>query len=678
MLGSPLLAGGWLGGCRGALTLTSRAAGGTRCSAEERARGRVIVLGIDGLDYEIVRQLLAAGRLPHLAGLAGRGTFQPLQTSMPPLSPVAWTNFITGMNPGGHGVFDFFRRDPAAVKEGFLPEDAVTDVAVASWLHEPVAIPGTSYIVPPSRQATLVRHGPALWQLIEAAGYQTTIYKMPANFPVAPSAGRTLSGMGTPDIEGSYGTFTYLSDDPADWNKSVSGGRIMGVVVRDGDVRAFDASGQESSPWLTGPANPFRPVTAEPGGTAAMVPFEVRVDPAEHSALIAVQGEEVVLRQGEWSGWLPVRFTLLPAVKSLDGRVRFFLKEAAPHLRLFVAPINLAPGSPGLATADFDRRLEAALGSYYTKGMPEETKALAAGVLSAEEYVVQSKLVLDESLDAIDFIMSEEPCGLVFFYISTVDLNSHMLWKYRDADHPAHDPAAPAELAGDVLDLYARMDEVVGRLELLLQPQDVLYVLSDHGFLPFRREVNLMRWLEQEGYLVYRSAANPAARAYYDGIDWARTRAYGVGFQGLYLNLAGREASGIVAPQEAGALAEEIRAKLLALRDGAEPVLRAVYRAAEIYSGSQVSAAPDLVLGYEHVYGPSDDSVLGSWAAEVLADHLTGFSGHHFVDAALTPGVLFSSRRLDAAGARLEDVTATLLHEFDVPLPAEMTGRPLA
>ena len=67
---------------------------------------RVIVLGIDGMDHRLLSQFIDEGRMPNFAQLAATGDFAPLQTSMPPLSPVAWSNFITGMDPSGQG------RDP--------------------------------------------------------------------------------------------------------------------------------------------------------------------------------------------------------------------------------------------------------------------------------------------------------------------------------------------------------------------------------------------------------------------------------------------------------------------------------------------------------------------------------------------------------------------------------------
>jgi len=212
---------------------------------------------------------------------------------------------------------------------------------------------------------------------------------------------------------------------------------------------------------------------------------------------------------------------------------------------------------------------------------------------------------------------------------------------------------------------------------------DVLYVMSDHGFSPMYREFNLQTWLASEGYLAFKpSAAAKTTRTLAD-VDWPNTRAYGLGFQSLYLNLRGREAAGAVPREEADALAAEIRDKLLALRDHDHSIFHgrrvfdSAYRPAEIYSGARLGEAPDLVIGYARGYGPSDETALGTAGPVVLAPHTGGFSGHHTNDRAAVPGVLFSSRKLVSRSARLEDVTVTLLRDLAAPPAGGMTGKAL-
>jgi len=76
------------------------------CAYGEMQQPRVIVLGFDGLDPVLCRQWMSKGRLPHLSQLARDGDFRELGTSYPAQSPVAWRTFATGVNPGGHGIYD--------------------------------------------------------------------------------------------------------------------------------------------------------------------------------------------------------------------------------------------------------------------------------------------------------------------------------------------------------------------------------------------------------------------------------------------------------------------------------------------------------------------------------------------------------------------------------------------
>lgn len=633
---------------------------------------RVVVLGIDGMDHGLTRELLAAGELPNIARLADRGTFKPLHTTNPPLSPVAWSTFITGMNPGGHGIFDFLRRDPAKVRDGFLPEDAVTAVQTTSR-RDAWNIPATDFVLPASERHVLLRHGVPFWELLEQRGIATVTYRMPASFPAEHERGRVIAGMGVPDVAGTYGSFTYLTTDPDQLPDDVAGGRVLHAVVDRGVVRVHESE-RNILPTLLGPENPFR---ASPSARQTSVDFEVYVDRNNQTGVVVLQGQTIVLDVGQWSHWLDVEFALLPAGASVRGLVRFYLQEASPELRLFATPIHPAPGTRGLASRDFDLKLARALGHFHTKGMPQETGAYTQGILSEDEYIAHSRLMHQEVLDALDLLLTEHERGLLFVYFCTLDLDSHVLWHHHDADHPGHDPDHAHSHERHIVELYKEMDRIVGHTLAALGPRDELYVISDHGFVSLHREFNLTTWLIDEGYLAHRPGIDPVQTSFFGGVDWQRTRAYGVGFNGLYINRQGREAHGPVPAEHADALIDEIRRKLLALEDAGQRVFEQVYRPVDLYTGDHVADAPDLILAYRPPFGPADDSVLGTPSPTIFADRLRGFTGHHTTDASFVPGVLLSTRRFAPATPRLEDVTATILAEFGASAPDQMTGRAL-
>ena len=175
------------------------------CTSRRTTGPRVIVLGFDGLDYDLTRQMVESGRLPGMARLARQGGFAPLGTTIPPQSPVAWSTFITGRDPGGHGIFDFVQRDPKTMQPylSTTRTEAGRTLGLGRW-QLPLS----------SGRVELLRRGKPFWEVLEARGVPTTIIRMPANFPPSGAATRELSGMGTPDLMGTYGTFTFFTSEP--------------------------------------------------------------------------------------------------------------------------------------------------------------------------------------------------------------------------------------------------------------------------------------------------------------------------------------------------------------------------------------------------------------------------------------------------------------------------------
>jgi hypothetical protein len=291
---------------------------------------KVFVLGVDGLDPNLLQAYVDRDLLPNLKGLIERGEFKPLQTSMPPLSPVAWSTFISGMDPGGHGVFDFIHRDPATL----MPTRA------ESGTNDPKMLPlGGCTVMPQpfSGGPENLRHGRAFWQILEDHGIPTTVFRIPANFPPVDSDGKSFSGMGTPDILGTPGTFSFYTDRHVPDSNSFSGGKVYPVQVVDNRVEAR----------LVGPADPFRDQSRRECRRKLGVDFKVYLDPDRPVAKLEVQDEELVLQQGEWSEWIPVEFKALPVFASVSSIGRFYLKQVRPDFELYVTPLQIDPANPG-------------------------------------------------------------------------------------------------------------------------------------------------------------------------------------------------------------------------------------------------------------------------------------------------------------------------------------------
>jgi predicted AlkP superfamily phosphohydrolase/phosphomutase len=162
----------------------------------------------------------------------------------------------------------------------------------------------------------------------------------------------------------------------------------------------------------------------------------------------------------------------------------------------------------------------------------------------------------------------------------------------------------------------------------------------------------------------------------FENVDWSKTQAYAVGLSGLYVNLKGREAHGIVDPSEYDALVGRLEQDLLAMRDprnGRQPVTLA-YRSRQQLHGPYVALAPDIVVGYNRGYRTSWESPLGEYPRALFVDNTDAWSGDHAMDFRLVPGVILSNRRISREHPALYDVTVSILDEFGIaPLP-EMVG----
>jgi predicted AlkP superfamily phosphohydrolase/phosphomutase len=622
----------------------------------------VIVLGIDGMDPALLTRFLAEGRLRNFAALAREGGFMPLATSTPPQSPVAWSDFITGTDAGSHGIFDFVALDREKLE--VVPSSTRIDPAARA----PLEI-GRWRIPLAAEQPRLLRDGVPFWQLLEQHGVRTTLVSMPANYPPVGSGTRELSGMGTPDLRGTPGLFSFYTDDPQLRGGSVPGGTIYPVRAVRQRVRAE----------LEGPLNEL--VKGAPRARASFT-LTVDPDPTHAVAELEIGGERALLNVGEWSGWLPVEFELLPWVASARGMVRFYLKSLTPHLALYASPVNIDPRAPAQTIAapeGYAHELAEAAGPFYTEEMAEDTKALSAGVLTPREFLAQSSLVLEERkrllrVELARFAAEPGP-ALLFFYLSSIDQRSHMLWREMEAPEAAS--SDEEKLANAVRDTYVEIDALLGSVREQLPTGALLIAMSDHGFAPFLRQAHLNAWLEQHGYL---ALADPAAREraeWLSGIDWTRTRAFAVGLNSLYLNVRGRERRGIVDPAERQKLAREIAAGLAAWKDPqtGQPVVSAAQLREEVYAGPHLEAAPDLIVGYNRGYRASWATTSGQVPAALLEDNREPWSGDHCMDARAVPGILVANRPLRERSAGLRDLTVTVLHAFGVQAPPQMKGR---
>ncbi|HQU45076.1 MAG: sulfatase arylsulfatase, partial [Planctomycetia bacterium 21-64-5] len=294
------------------------------------------------------------------------------------------------------------------------------------------------------------------------------------------------------------------------------------------------------------------------------------------------------------------------------------------------------------------------------------------GVFRDDEFLRQANMVLEERLALFDEAVDDYDDGLLFFYFSSSDLQSHIFWWTSHDKHPVRSDGEAKKYFEHVRRLYHRLDAVVGDLYERYGPKATIIVMSDHGFANFAMQFNLNSWLRALGYL-----GPPECTSIMNDVDWSQTVAYGLGLNGLYLNLKGREREGIVEPgDEQEALLTELATRLEAVTDSnGLRVIRNVYRADQVYSGNATALAPDLIVGYCRGYRASWATSQGDLTDDVLLPNDSAWSADHCADALEVPGLLVSNRPLRGKDPKLIDVAPSILGVFGLSVPSSMTGK---
>ena len=610
---------------------------------------KTIVLGLDGFDPRLAERLMDEGKLPNLEKLRASGSYHRLRTTFPALSPVAWSTFATGVSPAKHNIFDFLDRDLRTC----MPRLSSARVGKPSRVWKL-----GRYRIPLSRTPVeLRRKSRTFWSILGERGVDCTILRVPITFPPEQFGGRLLSAMCVPDLRGTQGSFSQFTT------------RVGEVHYESGSRYPLRHDGEWLEGQIEGPPDTFKEVAAP-----LTIPLRVRVESPDRAEL-EIDGERQFVSTGEYTAWIPLEFRSALGPKAC-GLARFLLTETAPHVSLYMTPLQLDPERPALPISHpsfYASYLAGLVGPFATAGMAEDTWALNERVIDEDAFLKQAWDIFEERRSMFLAALANTRRGVVACVFDTSDRLQHMFHRQMGKSGDPH--------AAVIEEMYTRMDALLGETLPFVDQRTALFVLSDHGFCSFRRSVHINSWLQQNGYLVLRDPQpqDGASRAFFADVDWSQTRAYGLGLSGLYLNIRGREAHGIVPDgEEAAALRHEIAAGLTALRDvdGQAPMDH-VYSTAQLYRGPYLDAAPDLIVGYADGYRVSWESAVGQTTNCVLEDNPKAWSGDHCVDPVLVPGVLFSNLRLAADDPGIEDLAPTVLDLFGVARPGWMDGHAL-
>jgi predicted AlkP superfamily phosphohydrolase/phosphomutase len=613
---------------------------------------RVVVVGLDGFDPGLAEQFSEEGLMPNFKKLADQGCFSRLATAMPSISPVAWSTYATGVDASRHNIYDFLTRDPCS----YMPVLSSTDTrTVPRNLNLGFAK------VPFGQRAIykILQKSQPFWKLLGANHIWSSIIRVPITFPAQKfKNGTLLSGMCVPDLQGTQGSFSFYS------TKERSGEHIGGQQFR------ITCRGNTVESKLKGP----------PGkdGHHMKCDFKVELDNESRRAKITIGEETVEVGPQEYTPWMEVPF------EGVKGIARIYLQTwDDTDLEIYVTPINIDPEDPAMPISHplvYSIYLAKMLGKYATLGLAEDTWALNERVIDEKAFLDQAWLIFEERKKQLWEVIDKTPRGFVTCVFDTTDRISHMFYRYLDPTHPANKGKDTEIYKNVIREMYAKMDEFLVEVrEKLGDDEDtVLMVISDHGFCNFRRGVNLNTWLRNEGYLVLKEGETTSPD-WFANVDWEKTRAFTLGLTGIFLNRQGRERDGIVAPEDADALAAELKAKLDNLVDpvSGESVINEVFLTKNHHDGPYADLAPELLIGYKRGFRHSWDCATGAVSEEIFSDNTKSWSGDHCVDPRLVPGVFWCNRNINTDEPSLGDIAPTTLELFGVDIPGYMQGAPL-
>lgn len=656
---------------------------------------KVIILGFDGMAPDLLQKYMDEGVLPNFKKLATQGTFQKLGSTNPPESPVAWASFQTGVNPGGHNIYDFLTRST----ETYLPNlgMVVQEPPKFLWKTIPIKMPS----VEPMRKGT------PFWVQAGNAGVRTTVLTVPLSYPPDDiHGGFMLAGLPLPDIRGTNGTFYYWATDLSDLE--------VGDVEMGGKIARLEFNGNDAKTVIVGPASPIlraeqdelkkvpkdqRTIEQQARYDELMQPgtkdikLDMDVQKISGGVRITVQDTTFEVKKGQWTDWVYLKFKITPIVY-IHGMSQFYLVEDQPEVKLYMSPINWDPRDPPLPITkpdNWSKDLVKEVGMYRTLGWAEATWPLNEERIDEATFIQDAYKAMDDRVKIMEHELQKKNWSLFVSVYESTDRFQHMFYRLIDPTHPYYDPELAAKYGNAIRDVYIRCDKIVGKALQYADENTTVMVVSDHGFHSFRKAVNLNTWLVMNGYMHlygqdesgpdYKLADLFDKGQFWVNTDWSKTKAYAMGLGQIYINLQGREKFGTVQPgDEYAQLQNELIEKL---RDFKDPETGAVmiddvYKRDDIYHGPYIGNAPDLMVGFHDGYRVSWQTTLGGIPKNLVDNNMKKWSGDHCsFDYKSTSGVFLSNKKINVGDPKIVDIAPTVYKLLDVPPVANLDGKPL-
>ncbi len=305
-----------------------------------------------------------------------------------------------------------------------------------------------------------------------------------------------------------------------------------------------------------------------------------------------------------------------------------------------------------------------------------------------------------------EHLLTNYPWEAAMVVFMGLDRLQHVLWDVLSGEFAVHPRTPPVLKVRERAENYVTiLDEAVGRIASLCPRDTDVLIVSDHGFGPLRRRFRLNQWLIQRGLLAARRrgplrriaaaidifgtrhrlrqligrSRRSTGPAFWRWIDWSRTRAYTASWTeaGVYINLKGREAEGIVDPgEDYEHTRDDVLRQLRQIRnpDTGQALVTAAARREDILEGPHIDSAPDILLALDDLACTVDVRLEGPLLEDASWDSGTGT--HRFNGALIGYGPrLRRGQRLGEVS--ITDIAPTVLRLFGLAPPEHMDGRPL-
>lgn len=584
-----------------------------------------------------------------------------------------------------------------------------------------------------------VNQARSFWDYAAEAGVPSIVLDAAEAFDAdSPPNARVLHGLGLPDARNDIGQWFIYTSDPArfdprelanKWRSTDTAGTVFLVDEEGGVARAkiygpknfwlgqelqeqYEAPGEAGARQQEAKERLAAMGYSKHGGdfkdvTAGRVSVDLEIRREGDRARVAIDGESQTLAVGQWSDFYSVTFELNWLLR-VHAITRVRLIRLDPQVELLVNVLDIDPRHPPFWQAisspfDFSAELARECGLFETYGWPTLTMPFKDEEIEPEVLLEDVEFTEHWREKLTHAALARDDWRCLMSVFSTADRVQHMTYQFYDAGHPLHDPAKAARetsffgetipLSEAVPAIYRQIDRIIGEVWAKLGPEDTLLVCSDHGFQSFRRQVHLNNWLFENGYLALKPGLNKDNDEHLRYVDWSKTRVYACGLGFLYLNLEEREPQGIVSREEARALIEEVREKLLAATDPdtGERFCREVYLPRDIHEGEHLDLEADLIPGFAppyrvgwstssggiHVIEAGDG---GYRPGPICTNNDSNWSGDHLSMALQDVLGIFGSNRkvkIPPEGVRSLQIAPTVLQLLAVEVPPEMDLEPL-